>query len=458
IVGAPDQAQRVFRPGDAWLQEDRGVQRDQLVLKRQRRSVIAVQRRLHQLRAQCQGSVGGDRDAAVAPRRHIGERRHILARKLDEIGAEGVALLRHPRQVAGRVLDADDVFEPVKPLHRLDRHVDDAAAGDVVDEDRNADGVVDGLEMLIEALLRRLVVVGRHHQHRVGAGLLGVAGEFDGLHRVVGARAGDDRHAPARLIDADVDDVAVLGVAQRRALAGGAGRHQAMRAGADLPIDQGAKGRLVEFPVLEWRHQGRHRTVKLRPLLHLALPAAAPIAAQTRATHSPLPAGAKEALRNAGIWLTFPIRRPGSLATEVRMAPSRLEPRWPVGPAAALAVVALGVGFALMRPKSAPRLAEIAPPARIDAAPTGALPPQPYGRLHVPDFSQVPAPSQEFAPQMLARFTTAANFYRKGQFPQGDAAAAAVSDPIARAGLDWMALRVSPTPARLDAFAKAYPD
>ncbi|HXT06579.1 MAG TPA: lytic transglycosylase domain-containing protein [Roseiarcus sp.] len=140
------------------------------------------------------------------------------------------------------------------------------------------------------------------------------------------------------------------------------------------------------------------------------------------------------------------------------MAPSRLEPRWPVGPAAALAVVALGVGFALMRPKSAPRLAEIAPPARIDAAPTGALPPQPYGRLHVPDFSQVPAPSQEFAPQMLARFTTAANFYRKGQFPQGDAAAAAVSDPIARAGLDWMALRVSPTPARLDAFAKAYPD
>jgi len=140
------------------------------------------------------------------------------------------------------------------------------------------------------------------------------------------------------------------------------------------------------------------------------------------------------------------------------MASSRLEPRWPVGPAAALAVVALGVGFALTRPKPAPALAEIAPPAKIDAAPTGALPPQVFGRLHVPALLPAPAAAQEFAPELLAHFATAANFYRKGQFPQGDAAAAAVSDPIARAGLDWMALRVSPTPARLDAFAKTYAD
>ncbi len=140
------------------------------------------------------------------------------------------------------------------------------------------------------------------------------------------------------------------------------------------------------------------------------------------------------------------------------MAPSRLEPRRAIGPAAALTVVALGAGFALTRPKPAPALAEIAPPARVDVAPTGALPPQPFGGLHVPALPQVLAQPQEFAPDALARFTTAANFYRKGQFPQGDAAAAGVTDPIARAGLDWIALRVSPTPARLDAFAKAHPN
>ena len=77
------------------------------------------------------------------------------------------------------------------------------------------------------------------------------------------------------------------------------------------------------------------------------------------------------------------------------MAPSRLEPRWPVGPAAALAVVALGVGFALTRPKPAPPLAEIAPPAKIDAAPTGALPPQVYGRLHIPAFPQATTPAPD---------------------------------------------------------------
>jgi soluble lytic murein transglycosylase len=135
------------------------------------------------------------------------------------------------------------------------------------------------------------------------------------------------------------------------------------------------------------------------------------------------------------------------------MAPSRLTPSWAIGPAAALAVVALGAGFALTRPKPAR-----APAAKVDAAPTGALPAEVFGRLHVPTLPQMTAAAQDFSAETIARFTTAANFYRRGQFPQGDAAAVSVSDPIARAGLDWIALRVSPTPARLDAFAKAHPD
>ena len=70
------------------------------------------------------------------------------------------------------------------------------------------------------------------------------------------------------------------------------------------------------------------------------------------------------------------------------MAPSRLEPRRAIAPAAALTVVALGAGFALTRPKPAPALAEIAP-ATIDAAPTGALPAQIFGGLHVPALPQI---------------------------------------------------------------------
>ena len=86
------------------------------------------------------------------PARHGGERRHVLARELDEIRPQRVALLGDAADVAGRVLDADDVLELVEPLHRVDAHVDDAARRDVVDEDRNADGVVDRLEVPIHAL------------------------------------------------------------------------------------------------------------------------------------------------------------------------------------------------------------------------------------------------------------------------------------------------------------------
>jgi soluble lytic murein transglycosylase len=148
------------------------------------------------------------------------------------------------------------------------------------------------------------------------------------------------------------------------------------------------------------------------------------------------------------------------------MASFRLEPRWPVGSVAALALLAFAAGFALTRPERAPRLAAVAPPPKIDTAPTGSLPARPvsaspahpFGGLSTPALSQAPGQPPRFTPDALAKFMTAANFYRKGQFPQGDAAALAVTDPIARTGLDWIALRVAPNPARLDAFAKAHPD
>ena len=205
--------------------------------------------------------------------RHAGEGGHVFARKLDKLRPHRVALAGNAADVARGVLDADDVLQLVQPLHRIHGHVDHAARRDVVDDDRNADRIVDRPEMLIKPFLGRLVVIGRHDQHRVGAGLLGVAGELDRLVRVVRAGAGDHRHAAARLVDADVDGAAVLLVAQRRALAGGADRHQPVRAGRDLPVDQSAERRLVDFPVLEGSDQGRHRSVKLRPLVHFALPA-----------------------------------------------------------------------------------------------------------------------------------------------------------------------------------------
>jgi soluble lytic murein transglycosylase len=150
------------------------------------------------------------------------------------------------------------------------------------------------------------------------------------------------------------------------------------------------------------------------------------------------------------------------------MATSTAHPQRPARLTAAVVAAAMGAGFlgtlgagyVVLRPRPAPALALPPPPLAVAtphvdvspvaaiAAPSSAAPPKPAPLETAP----------EYAPLDVARFTQAANFYRKSQFAQGDAAAAAVGDPIMRAGLDWIALRVAPTPARLAAFAKAHPD
>ena len=107
------------------------------------------------------------------------------------------------------------------------------------------------LIMRVKAFLGRLVVIGRHHQHRIGPGLLGMLGKIDGLLGRIGTGAGHDRHPAPRLIDAPFHHLFVLVVGERRAFAGGADRHQAVGALGDLPIDQLTEGFLVDRAVLE---------------------------------------------------------------------------------------------------------------------------------------------------------------------------------------------------------------
>ena len=70
--------------------------------------------------------------------------------------------------------------------------------GNVVDDQRQLDRVVDCPIVGVEPLLGRLVVVGRHDQGGVGAGALGVPGQADRLLGRVRAGAGDHRRAARR--------------------------------------------------------------------------------------------------------------------------------------------------------------------------------------------------------------------------------------------------------------------
>ena len=102
---------------------------------------------------------------------------------------------QRPHDVRGGILDADDVAAarpggPWSPASCRRR-----AAGDVVDDDRQLDRVVDRPVMGVEAVLGRLVVIGCDHQRGVGAGPLGVPGQADRLPRSSSSRC---RRSPAR--------------------------------------------------------------------------------------------------------------------------------------------------------------------------------------------------------------------------------------------------------------------
>ena len=93
------------------------------------------------------------------------------------------------------------------------------------------------LKCWIETFLRRLVVIGRDHQRRVGPFLGGQLRQPQGLGRAVRAGAGHDLDPAAGGLHDRGDHPLVLFVRERRRFAGGADRAQAVRAGRDLKLD-----------------------------------------------------------------------------------------------------------------------------------------------------------------------------------------------------------------------------
>ena len=198
----------------------------------------------------------------------------VIARQQDEIWTELAALHAGAFQIARGVLDADNVgMGIVQARNGIDAEIDNGAAGDTVENDRNANGAGNGGEMLEQPLLIGLVVIGHDREHRIGASRLGELGQRNGLGGGIGTSTRDNRHALIGDLDADLDDTTVFFMADGGAFARGAHRHQAVGSLGKLPLDEAGEGFLINDPIAHGSDERRNRSSQhLSKIPRLGLP------------------------------------------------------------------------------------------------------------------------------------------------------------------------------------------
>jgi hypothetical protein len=203
---------------------------------------VALPEGLEQALVEPAGPVGGH---PHHPAGADGEQRQgqpVLAAVELEVGDGGHQLGGGPG-VAGGILHPDDVGHlAVKSDEDVVRDLPAGSDRDVVQEDRKVGGIGDCVHVSLDAGLRGPAVVGADRQDPGGAGLGRRLGHLDGVRGVAAARAGQDGHRDR--LGHRPPQVALLGVAERRRLAGGAGDDEAVVAVLHQPA--GEAGRSVE--------------------------------------------------------------------------------------------------------------------------------------------------------------------------------------------------------------------
>ena len=200
--------------------------------------------------------VGGDGDQAAATEGDERKRQGVVAREYEEILRNKVEDGAHLRDIAGGFLDSDDVFDLRKAENggRLD--VDARATLDAVENNGQVDGRGDGFEVLEEAFLRGLVVIGSDGEDAVGAEFLDFVGERDDFGGVVAAGAGEDRDLALGDFEGELNDAEMLGMRERGAFPGGAAGDEEVDARVELALDERAESGFVERAVgAKWRYE-----------------------------------------------------------------------------------------------------------------------------------------------------------------------------------------------------------
>jgi hypothetical protein len=132
------------------------------------------------------------------------------------------------------------------------------------------DRIGDGLEMRVETVLCRLVVVGNNYEGGVGPGFLGMAGLVKRLGSIVRSRSGDYRHPPGSGLNGKLDNTLMFLLGQRRRFTRGADRNNAMRTFPDLPVNDRLESLVIGMPIDHGCYQGNDGAAEIHARLLLA--------------------------------------------------------------------------------------------------------------------------------------------------------------------------------------------
>ena len=192
----------------------------------------------------------------------IAEVAGVIARDQVELTADIGPHPADPTQIAGRVLDADNVRMGRQPGNGLVRHVHARPPGHIVQQHGQLDGFGDGLEMQGQSRLGGPIVIGGDDQRPVGPDSLGVTHQFDRLFGRRRAGPGDDPRPSGRHLHAQLHHPLVLIQRQRGALARRAHRYDAVDACGDLAFQKLREGGFVHLSVTKWCDQGGDHTLE----------------------------------------------------------------------------------------------------------------------------------------------------------------------------------------------------
>ena len=158
--------------------------------------------------------------------------------------------LADSRGIPTALLDILNVVQFCQSLNQVRGHVHAGASRIVVQHDRNADCIIDRLEMAIQFVRRGQRIIGRCQQdpgRAQGFGLLGVGND---LACAAGIGAHQNGHTTRGRLQRGLDHGLTLGVAQCVVFTGAAQRNETMDTRLDQVVGQGAQGLQIDLLIL----------------------------------------------------------------------------------------------------------------------------------------------------------------------------------------------------------------